>query len=87
MLVASEKIGLVGGSMNLGATAFNAITTILIGLIGLIIKETGSYSYALTFFAMSGLLLLICSLCIRYRRVDSDGNMAIGANLDSKFSS
>jgi ACS family D-galactonate transporter-like MFS transporter len=84
MLVASEKIGLVGGSMNFGATAFNAITTILIGLI---IKETGSYSYALTFFAMSGLLLLICSLCIRYRRVDSDGNMAIGANLDSKFSS
>jgi len=84
MLVASEKVGLVGGVMNFGATAFNAITTILIGLI---IRETGSYSYALTFFAMSGLLLLICSLCIRYRRIGHDGNTAIGANLDSKFSS
>jgi ACS family D-galactonate transporter-like MFS transporter len=84
MLVDSEKVGLVGGTMNFGATAFNAITTILIGLI---IKETGSYSYALTFFAISGVLLLICSLCIRYRRVDCNGNTAIEAKLDSKFSS
>jgi len=84
MLVASEKVGLVGGSMNFGATAFNAITTILIGFI---IRETGSYFYALMFFAMAGLLLLVCSLCIRYRPIRGDGNSAIVANLDSKFSS
>lgn len=84
MLVAPEKVGLVGGAMNFGATAFNAITTILIGLI---IKETGSYFYALMFFAMTGVLLLICSLSIRYRRVDSGRNGAVVSNLDSKFSS
>lgn len=73
MLVPSEKVGLVGGAMNFGATAFNAVTTILIGLI---IKETGSYFDVLMFFAMTGVLLLICSLSIRYRRVSGPANSA-----------
>jgi len=82
MLVSSEKIGLVGGTMNFGATAFNAITTILIGLI---IRETGSYFFVLTFFAIAGLLLFVCSLCIRYRRIDTGNSNIVDNTLGSKI--
>ena len=67
LLAGPGKAGLLGGTMNFCTTVFNIVSTILIGFI---VQETGSYFYALIFFGAMGVLLLVCSLGIRYRRPD-----------------
>jgi MFS transporter, ACS family, D-galactonate transporter len=57
--------GVLGGVMNFCTTAFSVASTILIGVI---VQETGSYFYVLTYFGANGLLLFLCSMAIRYRR-------------------
>ena len=65
LLAGPAKAGLLGGTMNFCTTIFNAFSTILIGFI---VQATGSYDAVMMFFGAMGLVLLICSMSIRYRR-------------------
>ena len=65
LLAGPGKAGLLGGTMNFCTTIFNVFSTILIGFI---VQETGSYYDVMMFFGAMGLLLLVCSMSIRYSR-------------------
>jgi MFS transporter, ACS family, D-galactonate transporter len=65
LLAGPARAGVLGGVMNFCTTAFSVASTILIGVI---VQETGSYFYVLTYFGGNGLLLFLCSMAIRYRR-------------------
>ncbi|VVD98231.1 MFS transporter [Pandoraea terrigena] len=60
-----NKVGFLGGVMNLGGN-IGGISVPLI--VGLIVQTTGSYFLALMFFAAAGVGLFICSTLIDYER-------------------
>lgn len=60
-----NKIGFLGGFMNLGGNIGGITVPIVVGTI---VQFTGSYFLALMFFAAAGVGLLICSSAIDYER-------------------
>jgi ACS family D-galactonate transporter-like MFS transporter len=61
-----ERVGFLGGTMNLGGNCAGIGVPILVGVI---VQATGSYDLALTLFAAAGAGLFVCStLLIDYSR-------------------
>jgi ACS family D-galactonate transporter-like MFS transporter len=60
-----NKIGFLGGLMNLGGNIGGILVPIIVGLI---VQTTGSYFLALMFFAAAGVGLFVCSTLIDYER-------------------
>jgi len=60
-----NKVGFLGGTMNLGGNIAGVSVPIIVGVI---VQTTGSYFLALMFFAAAGLGLLFCSTLIDYER-------------------
>lgn len=60
-----NKVGFLGGTMNLGGNISGVSVPIIVGVI---VQTTGSYFLALMFFAAAGLGLLLCSTLIDYER-------------------
>jgi ACS family D-galactonate transporter-like MFS transporter len=60
-----NKVGFLGGLMNLGGNIGGISVPILVGLI---VQFTGSYFLALMFFAAAGVGLFLCSTLIDYER-------------------
>jgi len=60
-----NKVGVLGGIMNLGGNIGGISVPIIVGLI---VQATGSYFLALMFFAAAGIGLLLCSLGIDYEK-------------------
>jgi ACS family D-galactonate transporter-like MFS transporter len=58
-----NKIGFLGGFMNLGGNIGGIAVPIIVGAI---VQFTGSYFLALMFFAAAGIGLLVCSSSIDY---------------------
>ncbi|HXI68567.1 MAG TPA: hypothetical protein VNH41_11555, partial [Steroidobacteraceae bacterium] len=63
MLGTRNKIGFLGGLMNLGGNIAGISVPIIVGLI---VQATGSYFLALMFFAAAGVGLLFASTAIDY---------------------
>jgi ACS family D-galactonate transporter-like MFS transporter len=60
-----NKIGFLGGVMNLGGNIGGIAVPIIVGAI---VQFTGSYFLALMFFAAAGIGLLVCSSAIDYEK-------------------
>jgi ACS family D-galactonate transporter-like MFS transporter len=60
-----DKIGFLGGTMNLGGNIGGISVPIIVGMI---VQFTGSYFLALMFFATAGVGLFICSTGIDYEK-------------------
>ena len=60
-----NKVGFLGGFMNLGGNIGGIAVPIIVGTI---VQLTGSYFLALMFFAAAGIGLLLCSSVIDYER-------------------
>jgi MFS transporter, ACS family, D-galactonate transporter len=60
-----NKVGLLGGVMNLGGNIGGVAVPLAIGLI---VQLTGSYFLAMMLFAGAGIGLFICSTCINYEK-------------------
>jgi ACS family D-galactonate transporter-like MFS transporter len=60
-----DKIGFLGGTMNLGGNIGGISVPIIVGMI---VQFTGSYFLALMFFAAAGVGLFICSTGIDYEK-------------------
>ncbi|RXZ45335.1 MFS transporter [Crenobacter cavernae] len=60
-----NKVGVLGGIMNLGGNIGGISVPIIVGLI---VQTTGSYFLALMFFAAAGVGLLLCSNGIDYEK-------------------
>ncbi|MEW9586192.1 MFS transporter [Paraburkholderia sp. DGU8] len=60
-----DKVGLLGGLMNLGSNLGGALVPLVVGVI---VQTTGSYFLAMMVFAGAGIGLLICSLGINYEK-------------------
>jgi ACS family D-galactonate transporter-like MFS transporter len=60
-----NKVGLLGGTMNLGGNIGGVGVPLVIGMI---VQLTGSYFLALMVFTGAGIGLLFCSTCIDYER-------------------
>ena len=60
-----NKVGFLGGLMNLGGNIGGVLVPIIVGLI---VQTTGSYFLALMFFAAAGVGLFVCSTLIDYER-------------------
>lgn len=60
-----NKVGFLGGLMNLGGNISGVLVPIIVGLI---VQITGSYFLALMFFAAAGVGLFACSTLIDYER-------------------
>ncbi len=58
-----NKVGLLGGLMNLGGNVGGVLVPLAIGII---VQLTGSYFLAMMVFAGAGIGLLICSTCIDF---------------------
>jgi ACS family D-galactonate transporter-like MFS transporter len=58
-----NKVGFLGGTMNLGGNIAGVTAPVIVGLI---VQYTGSYFLALMYFAAAGVALLICSTLIDY---------------------
>jgi ACS family D-galactonate transporter-like MFS transporter len=65
MLGTSNKVGLLGGSMNLGGNIGGVCVPLAVGLI---VQITGSYFLALMVFTGAGIGLFFCSTCINYEK-------------------
>jgi len=64
-LATRDKSGFLGGTMNLGGNIGGILVPLLVGLI---VQSTGSYFFALMFFAAAAVGLLVSSLAIDYSR-------------------
>jgi MFS transporter, ACS family, D-galactonate transporter len=60
-----DKVGLLGGLMNLGGNIGGVGVPLAVGMI---VQLTGSYFLALMVFTGAGIGLLICSTCINYEK-------------------
>jgi ACS family D-galactonate transporter-like MFS transporter len=60
-----DKVGLLGGLMNLGGNIGGVAVPLAVGLI---VQLTGSYFLALMVFTGAGIGLLLCSTCINYQK-------------------
>jgi ACS family D-galactonate transporter-like MFS transporter len=60
-----NKIGFLGGVMNLGGNIGGISVPIIVGMI---VQFTGSYFLALMFFAAAGVGLLLASTAIDYEK-------------------
>lgn len=60
-----DKVGFLGGLMNLGGNIGGIFVPIIVGTI---VQFTGSYFLALMFFAAAGVGLFICSTSINYEK-------------------
>jgi len=60
-----EKVGLLGGTMNLGGNIGGVLVPLAVGLI---VQMTGSYFLALMVFTGAGIGLFFCSTCINYEK-------------------
>jgi ACS family D-galactonate transporter-like MFS transporter len=60
-----DKIGFLGGVMNLGGNIGGICVPIIVGMI---VQFTGSYFLALMFFAAAGVGLLLSSTAIDYEK-------------------
>jgi ACS family D-galactonate transporter-like MFS transporter len=60
-----DKIGFLGGTMNLGGNIGGISVPIIVGMI---VQFTGSYFLALMFFAAAGVGLFVCSTGIDYEK-------------------
>jgi MFS transporter, ACS family, D-galactonate transporter len=60
-----DKVGLLGGLMNLGGNIGGVGVPLAVGMI---VQLTGSYFLALMVFTGAGIGLLVCSTCINYER-------------------
>jgi ACS family D-galactonate transporter-like MFS transporter len=58
-----DKVGLLGGLMNLGGNIGGVLVPLAVGMI---VQLTGSYFLALMVFTGAGIGLLVCSTCINY---------------------
>ncbi|MFL9913469.1 MFS transporter [Paraburkholderia sp. RL17-337-BIB-A] len=65
LLATRNKVGALGGFLNLGAAVGGIGAPILVGGI---VQATGSYFLAMMFFAATGVGLLLCSLGIDYEK-------------------
>ncbi|AKJ67548.1 major facilitator transporter [Pandoraea thiooxydans] len=65
LLGTRNKVGFLGGTMNLGGNIAGVSVPIIVGLI---VQATGSYFLALMFFAAAGIGLFLCSTLIDYQR-------------------
>ncbi|MBO9535590.1 MFS transporter [Herbaspirillum sp.] len=65
ILATRNKIGFLGGTMNLGGNIGGICVPIIVGMI---VQFTGSYFLALMFFAAAGVGLFICSTGIDYEK-------------------
>jgi ACS family D-galactonate transporter-like MFS transporter len=65
ILATRNKIGFLGGTMNLGGNIGGICVPIIVGMI---VQFTGSYFLALMFFAAAGVGLFICSTGINYEK-------------------
>jgi len=60
-----DKVGLLGGTMNLGGNIGGVLAPLAVGLI---VQMTGSYFLALMVFAGAGIGLFLCSTSINYEK-------------------
>jgi ACS family D-galactonate transporter-like MFS transporter len=60
-----NKVGLLGGAMNLGGNIGGVLVPLAVGVI---VQLTGSYFLALMVFAGAGVGLFFCSTCIDYEK-------------------
>jgi MFS transporter, ACS family, D-galactonate transporter len=60
-----NKVGLLGGTMNLGGNIGGVGVPLVVGMI---VQLTGSYFLALMVFTGAGIGLLLCSTCINYEK-------------------
>jgi ACS family D-galactonate transporter-like MFS transporter len=60
-----DRVGLLGGLMNLGGNIGGVLVPLAVGLI---VQLTGSYFLALMVFTGAGIGLLLCSTCINYQK-------------------
>jgi ACS family D-galactonate transporter-like MFS transporter len=60
-----DKVGLLGGTMNLGGNIGGVLVPLAVGLI---VQLTGSYFLALMVFTGAGIGLFFCSTCINYEK-------------------
>ena len=60
-----DKVGLLGGTMNLGGNIGGVLAPLAVGLI---VQMTGSYFLALMVFAGAGIGLFFCSTSINYEK-------------------
>jgi ACS family D-galactonate transporter-like MFS transporter len=60
-----NKVGLLGGTMNLGGNIGGVLVPLAVGLI---VQLTGSYFLALMVFTGAGISLLLCSVFINYEK-------------------
>ncbi|MBN3846976.1 MULTISPECIES: MFS transporter [Burkholderiaceae] len=58
-----DKVGLLGGLMNLGGNIGGVLVPLAVGII---VQLTGSYFLAMMVFAGAGVGLLLCSICIDF---------------------
>jgi MFS transporter, ACS family, D-galactonate transporter len=65
MIANRNRVGFLGGTMNLGGNIGGILVPVLVGLI---VQMTGSYFLALMFFAAAGVGLLLCSTSIDYSK-------------------
>lgn len=65
ILATRDKIGFLGGCMNLGGNISGITVPVIVGLI---VQFTGSYFWAMNFFACAGVGLLLLSTNIDYSR-------------------
>lgn len=65
ILGSRDKIGFLGGLMNLGGNIGGICVPIIVGTI---VQVTGSYFLALMFFALAGAGLFLCSVSINYEK-------------------
>ena len=65
MIANRNRVGFLGGTMNLGGNIGGIMVPVLVGLI---VQTTGSYFLALMFFAAAGVGLLLCSTSIDYSK-------------------
>lgn len=63
LLGTRDRVGFLGGAMNLGGNVAGITVPIIVGLI---VQYTGSYFLALMFFALATVGLLACSVAIDY---------------------
>ena len=65
ILTTSDKVGLLGSTMNLGSNLGGVLAPLAVGLI---VQTTGSYFFALMVFAGAGIGMFLCSICNNYER-------------------
>ena len=65
ILATRERVGFLGGIMNLGGNIGGISTPIIVGLI---VSATGSYFLALMYFAVAGVALFLSSMAIDYSK-------------------